>query len=373
MKTPARRLPVLFSIASLAVLSGCATTHSSTDQAVTSKEMPQQPLKASAITSERQELLDKTLAQSRIDQQNGIVYRVGPGDVLSINVYRHPELSTGSIATPATGTGASGAINRTGGVVVDNDGTIQFPMLGTVSVEGKTPAEIRTILQNKLKEYVKDPMVTVQLQSNGSLRYSLLGEFVNPGLKVADRPMDLMDVLALGGSVNLQQADLRGAYIARGGQKLPINLYRLIRYGDLTQNIRMRPGDTVVVPDKASQQAFVFGAVSKGGAVPFNNGRLELLQALTQAGFNFSEITRAKLEDVRIIRPEGDRALFITVNAGQILRGDAAPFFLESGDIVYVPLNKLGSWNEAIGQILPSLNVVAGLLNPFVQIKFLRQ
>lgn len=360
----------MLSISSLVVLSGCATTHSSLNQPVTTKEMPQ-AAKPTAISTEHEEFLKKTLLQSRLDQQNGIVYRVGPGDVLRIDVYRHPGLSFGSYSSVAAV--GSQPSRQGGGIVVDNNGTIQYPLLGVVQVAGKTPEEVRQLLQNELSRYVKNPSVTVQVISNGSMRYNLLGEFTNPGMKFVDRPMDLMDALALGGSVNMEKADLRGAYLARNGQKLPINFYRLLRHGDLTQNIRLRPGDTIVIPDKASQQAFVFGDVSKGGAVPFSNGRLELLQALSEAGFNFSEITRSHLEDVRIIRPEGDRALFITVNATKILKGEAAPFFLESGDIVYVPLNKLGSWNEAVNQILPSLNFVAGLLNPFVQIKFLRQ
>lgn len=353
----------LFGIASLVALGGCAANKPAMQagESVTSAKEIALP---SPVRSQHAEFLERTIMQSKLDEQEGLTYRVGPGDLLRIDVYRHPELSSMN-APILSGRGA--------GTVVDNDGTIQVPLLGPVPVAGKTTAEIRTLLQQRLSEYIKDPSVSVQVQNNGSMRYNLIGEFAQPGLKFSDRPLHLMEALALGGSVNLANANLRGAYIVRDGQKLPINFYRLLRQGDLSQNIRLRAGDTIFIPDKSSEQAFVFGAVSKGGAVPFTNGRLDLLQALSLAGLSSTDITRGRLEDIRIIRAEGDRATFITVDASRIMRGEAAPFLLESGDIVYVPLSKVGSWNEVIGQIVPSLQLVSSLLNPFVQIKFLSQ
>ena len=363
MNTKLRFSSAAIGLATLTILGGCASTPpaSSNDMAVSTKTIPM----PSAVTSEQSRMLDETLKQSRLDEQQGISYRVGPGDILRIDVYQHPELSGGSSNTQ----GSSTAGVR--GTRVDNDGTIQMPLVGSIPVAGKTTSEIRNLIQQRLGTYFKNPSVSVQLETGTSMRYNLLGEFTNPGLKYSDRPLNLLDVLALGGSINMQTADLRGAYIARNGQKLPINFRRLLRQGDLSQNIRLHPGDTIFVPDKASEQAFVFGAVSKPGAVPLN-GRMDLLQALSQAGMTSTDITRSHLEDVRIIRAEGDRAQFIQVNASKIMKGEAAPFELASGDIVYVPLSKVGSWNEVIGQVLPSLQFVSGLLNPFVQIEFLR-
>jgi polysaccharide export outer membrane protein len=111
--------------------------------------------------------------------------------------------------------------------------------------------------------------------------------------------------------VQLEKASLRGAYVARNSKRIPVNFRRLLREGDLKQNIRLRSGDIVVVPDNTVEQAFVFGGSAgtnaRGGAVPFRNGRLNLLQALAQAGYGFRERAQGRLSDTRVIRSEGDR------------------------------------------------------------------
>ena len=219
--------------------------------------------------------------------------------------------------------------------------------------------------------------MTVQVIFNGSIRYYLLGQFVSPGLKYADRSMRLLEALSLGGSIMMDRASLTGAYVARGGKRLPVNFRRLLRDGDMRQNIWLRGGDTIFVPDNGSEQAFVFGGAAgsnaKGGAVPFLNGRLDILQALAQSGIGFRERAQGRLSEVRVIRSEADRGQFFVIDVNKILRGDAGSFLLAPGDIVFVPEGAVATWNEAIQQILPTLQAISELLNPFVQIKFLSQ
>ena len=154
-------------------------------------------------------------------------------------------------------------------------------------VAGKTSEELHLFLEQELAHYVKEPKVTVQVLFNGSIRYYLLGQFVAPGLKYADRPMRLLEALALGDSIVLEKASLRGAYVSRDGKRLPVNFRRLLRDGDMRQNIRLHGGDMIFVPDNLSEQAFVFagaaGSNARGGAVPFINGHLDILQALAQS------------------------------------------------------------------------------------------
>jgi polysaccharide export outer membrane protein len=103
------------------------------------------------------------------------------------------------------------------------------------------------------------------------------------------------------------------------------------------------------------------------------NGRLTLLQALAQAGFGIRERTQGKLSQTFVIRSSGYRGERFVVDAEAILDGEAAPFELEPGDVIYVPLTALAGWNEAMEQILPTLQTVSGLLTPFVQIKYLSE
>jgi polysaccharide biosynthesis/export protein len=321
----------------------------------------------SPVRERQVDALDPALLDAALGGKANDPYRVGPGDKLFVAVYGHPELSIGQYAGPAPTTGQ--------GLVIDNDGTIQFPLVGSVPVAGKSADELRTFLERELAVYVKDPRVTVQVSFNGSLRFYLLGQFESPGLKYSDRPVRLLEALALGGSIQLQSASLRSAYISRDNKRLPVNFFRLIREGDLTQNIKLKTGDVILVPDSQNEKAFVFGGATgsnpQGGAVPFNNGKLSLLQALVQAGFGIRERTQSKLSEVRIIRSEGDRGELFIVDATQILDGKAASFELVPGDIVYVPITAITSWNEALVQLLPTLQLVSGILSPFVQIKYL--
>lgn len=354
-----RHQPLLSRITHLCVLFAISVACSSPP--VTVRQLP------SAVKERQADTLDPALLDAALGGKANDPYRVGPGDKLLVAVYGHPELSIGQYAGPALATGQ--------GLLVDNDGTIQLPLIGSVQVAGKSADELRTYLERELALYVKEPRVTVQISFNGSLRFYLLGQFESPGLKYSDRPVRLLEALALGGTIQLQSASLRSAYVSRDNKRLPVNFFRLIREGDLTQNIKLKTGDVILVPDSQNEKAFVFGGATgsnpKGGAVPFNNGKLSLLQALVEAGFGIRERTQSKLSEVRIIRSEGDRGELFIVDATQILEGKAASFELVPGDIVYVPITAITSWNEALVQLLPTLQLVSGILSPFVQIKYL--
>jgi polysaccharide export outer membrane protein len=354
----------LTSVAAI-LLSGCATSQSAI---VTAKPLP------SPVVSRTEERLDPGLFSSPPEGKEGEPYRIGAGDTILIAVYNHPELAIAAYS----GTGLGGLPGGRGaGFLVDNDGTAQLPLLGSVKVAGKTSNDLRVYLEDQLSRFINQPRVTTQVLFNGSIRYYLLGQFVTPGLKLSDRPLHLMEALSLGGSIVIEHASLSGAYVARKGHRLPINFRRLLRDGDLTQNIPLQNGDTIFVPDNLTEQAFVFGGSagsnSRGGAVPFVAGRLDILQALAQAGMGFRERTQGRLSEVRVIRSEGDSGQFFVVDVNRILRGEAANFPLAPGDIVFIPETALTTWTEAMQQILPSLQVISGLLTPFVQIKFLSQ
>src|SRR5262249_15815394 len=86
-----------------------------------------------------------------------------------------------------------------------------------------------------------------------------------------------------------------------------------------------------------------------------------------------SERLQCDLSDVHIIRSRGDRGELFVVDASAILAGKAASFELAPGDVIFVPPTALGSWNQALSLLLPSLQTLSGLLNPFVQLKYLPQ
>ncbi len=294
-------------------------------------------------------------------------YRLGADDIIAVNVYSHPELT---IPPPGVSSSIPGAL-------ITGDGSVQLPLIGNVELGGYTLEQAAQVITTGYQQYIPNPEVSVQLVQAHSFRYYLLGEFSDPGIKYPGHALPLLAALALGGSVNLQSADLYQAYVSQNGVKLPVDLHRLLVNGDMTQNIMLASGDTIVVPSAATESAFVFGSVNvtsnKAGEIPFVNGSLSLLQAMTGAGMNLTDVASARFTNVRIIRSEGGSGQLIVVDAALILEGKAADFPLQPGDIVYVPGTGVANWNQAIEQLLPSLQAVSDLLNPFVSIKYLDQ
>ncbi len=316
-----------------------------------------------AIISSYTQALTPAELQTVANHAVGGPYVLGPTDVISVTVYLHPELDV-----PVQGNSSN-----TNGALITGDGTTQLPLIGSVHLSGMTLSEASDALTQAYSHYIVSPKVAVQLQNAQSLRYSLLGAFTQPGIKYPGRQLDLLGALALGGSVDLSNADLRQAFVAQGSVKLPVDLYALLVEGDLTQNIQLSSGDSIVVPTAANENAFVFGSVAKPGSVPFTSSGLTLLQALSSASLDLTALTNAELSNIHIIRGNGSTAQFIVVNAALIMNGQATSFVLQPGDIIFVPPTQIATWNQVLNQLLPSLQTVSDVLNPFVSIKYLRQ
>lgn len=338
----------------IAMLAGCAAAP---QVAVTSKTLLPSPV----MSAQTESLSPADLARiSSPDVESA--YVLGPDDQISISVYLHPELSV-PVSSGIAGNGA----------LITSDGTISLPLIGNTKLGGLTIQEAEDLLTSRYAGYVDNPEVNIELVAAQSLRYYLLGAFVTPGVKYPLHPLNLLEALALGGSVEIPSADLYQAYVARGATKLPVDLNALLVQGDLSQNIALASGDVIVIPSSTNENAFVFGAVTKPGAVPFNSGSLSLLQALSGASLDLASLTNAELSQIRIIRAGGRSAEFFVVNAQMILNGDAQPFDLRPGDIVFVPPSPVATWNEAINLLLPSITAIGDILNPFVSIKYLKQ
>lgn len=292
------------------------------------------------------------------DAAPGKEYLVGPGDVLLVNVSGRPEFT---VTSPNTN-------GKVQGSRVDGAGALHLPLVGTVPVAGLTLTQVEQKLAGLLKKYLQDPWVVVEIAEYKSNPLYLLGQFRASGTYYMDRPLTLMQGLALGNGFD-SSANLKGARLTRDGKIVPVDLYDLLQHGDTRQNVWLKGGDTLYIPDNKDRQVFIFGAVKKPGAVPMPPGGLNLAQAVASAelrdiGFDFRY--------VRIIRSlSTTRGELIVVDYDRVLRGDALPIQLSEGDVIYVPKSGFGNWNDAIAEMLPSLQMVSAVLQPFVSIKFL--
>jgi polysaccharide export outer membrane protein len=276
-----------------------------------------------------------------------------------VNVYGYPDLGS-----PAGTLGA-----KLQGSRVDGEGYIHLPMVGSVKVSGLTVGEIQKRLQKAFRNYIKKPWVVVEVVEYRSQPLYLLGQFNMPGTVYMDRPLKLLQGIALGKGFT-EAASLHGARLLRNNRIVPVDIYEILTEGMMEQNVWLRPQDTVYIPDARSQKVFVFGEVEKPGPIPMVSGEMSLVEALATAGIG----NRTYDHKIRIIRSlSTTKGELIVIDLDKVLNGNALPYPLREGDIVYVPKSGIGSWNQAIKELLPTLQLVSGVLEPFVQIKFLRE
>lgn len=287
-------------------------------------------------------------------------YVVGPNDVLHINVFGQPEMGSPVVA----GTKPLGSR-------VNGNGEIQLPMVDNIHVAGLTVGQIQEKLKAAFVQFIAKPWVVVEVLEHGSQPVYLVGQFKNPGVVYLDRPTNLLRAIAMGLGLT-ETADIRGARVLRGDQVLPVDIYRLLREGAFDQNVWLEANDTVYVPDNSEQRVFVLGDVGSPGAVAMVHGRLTLAQALTEAGGpKRIGVDWKRIGIIRSLSPT--RGELIVVDLNKILSGQTLPYPLLAGDVIYVPKDSLGEWNEALQELLPTLQTVGAVLQPFVQIKFLSE
>ena len=286
-------------------------------------------------------------------------YVVGPNDVIIVTVSGAPEYSSVSNTGQQHGNGSR----------VDGNGYIQMPTLGLVKVDGMTLSQIRDHIQNLLKQYIREPSVMVEITEYKSYPLYILGQFKNTGVFYMDRPFNVLQGLALGGGYDAI-ANPRSARIIRDKRVLPVDVYELLMNADQTQNVWLKPGDTIFMPDNKNQNVFVFGVGKPGMTISLPPSGLNLLQAIATAGLEKVGYHSRSVYLIRSLSPTRGQLMVVDVEA--IIQGDALPLQLCEGDVIYIPKSGLTSWNEAVNEMLPTLQAFGAILSPFVQIKYLK-
>jgi polysaccharide biosynthesis/export protein len=290
-------------------------------------------------------------------------YIVGPNDSIFITVNNAPEFSS---AYSSAGSATNGVQQR--GTRVDGNGNIQIMTLGLVKVGGMTLPQIREHIQNLLKRYLKDPSVVVEMAEYKSSPLYLLGQFKNTGVFYMDRPYNVLQGLALGGGYT-EIASPKAARIIRDKRVLPVDVYELLMSADQTQNVWLRPGDTIFMPDSKSHPVLVFGVGKAGVTIPVPPSGLNILQAVAICGLEEKGYHSERAFLIRSLSPTKGQLMVIDIDA--IIKGDALPLQLCEGDVIYLPKSSLTSWNEALNEMLPTFQAFGAILTPFIQLKYL--
>jgi polysaccharide export outer membrane protein len=294
-------------------------------------------------------------------------YRIDSGDILSVVVWDHPELSTpgmtGASAMAASGsasgtTTGSADSSVTPGFVVDQDGMVQFPYVGPLKLGGLTEAQARSQLIAKLARYLKKPDLTLRVQAYRSKRVYLDGEVKTPGIQaINDIPMTLVEALNRAGGF-LPSSDQSRIEISRAGETHRVNLSQLVRKGINPSSILLTNGDVVRVLSREESKVFVLGDVSRPTTLTLRNGRLTLNEALGDAGGISQQTSDGRL--VYIVRNAQDmNPIVYHLDArSPVALALAENFELRAKDVVFVDAAPLAIWNRVISLVLPSAQTV---------------
>jgi polysaccharide export outer membrane protein len=138
----------------------------------------------------------------------------------------------------------------------------------------------------------------------------------------------------------------------------------------MNQNVWLKPDDTIFVPNMQDLKVYLLGAILQPGAQPVTNGPLTLAQAISEAGGPVRG--QADLRRVRVIRALSPVSgeLYV-IDYTRIITGESFDMPLRPGDIVFVPPNGIGSWNDVIAAISPTILLISQALDPFVLAKAL--
>jgi len=163
-------------------------------------------------------------------------YIIGAGDQLSIFVYRNPDLSEP-------------------GVAVRPDGRISTPLIEDIAAAGKTPTQLAREIEERLKKYVQDPNVTVIVRSfigPPDRQIKVIGEASEPQAIPYRDNMSLLDVMIATKGLTKYAAGNRAVIVRRGAggkqETIHVRLNDLLKDGDISKNVDMKPGDTLIIP-----------------------------------------------------------------------------------------------------------------------------
>lgn len=284
-------------------------------------------------------------------------YLIGPGDVLNIVVWDHPELAITPAGSLATDAGSLSAVGN--GHNVSTEGLIQFPYVGTLKLAGLTEYSARDLLITRLAKYIKDPQVTVRIQSYRSGRVYLDGEIRIPGLQsLNDIPMTLPEAIGRAGGFTAT-ADRSAIALTRNGKTALINLPRLIERGINPASILLSNGDLVNVRNRDEAKVFVMGEVQRPATLTLRNGRLTLNEALGDTGgVNPTSGDPRQIFVVRAANTELPEIYHLDARSPTAF-ALAEGFELQARDVIYVDPVPVVRWNRVISLILPSAQAVS--------------
>lgn len=272
-------------------------------------------------------------------------YKLSPGDILSIYLWAYPEISGNDTKN---------------GYQIDQNGYIQFPMIGRYKAAGKSLTQVNQELRSQLSRYLKTPDVIARVLSYQGQRFSVQGNVTKGGqFYLSDQPVSVYTALGMAGGVNSQQGDNASITLVRQGRTYQLNTIELEKAGLSLHNLLIQPNDTLYINSRENQKIYVMGESGKNQSLPMRDQGMSLSDVLGESlGLNPLSASRSKIYVVR--SNAGDISTEVYhLNLTSIADfGLANKFKMRSNDIVYVDASGLARWQRVVNQVIPFSSIV---------------
>lgn len=272
-------------------------------------------------------------------------YKLSAGDILSIYLWAYPEISGNDTKN---------------GYQIDQNGYIQFPMIGRYKAAGKSLTQVNQELRSQLSRYLKTPDVIARVLSYQGQRFSVQGNVSKGGqFYLSDQPVSVYTALGMAGGVNSQQGDNASITLVRRGRTYQLNTIELEKAGLSLHNLLIQPNDTLYINSRENQKIYVMGESGKNQSLPMRDQGMSLSDVLGESlGLNPLSASRSKIYVVRSNAGDTSTEVYHLDLTSIADFGLANKFKMRSNDIVYVDASGLARWQRVVNQVIPFSSIV---------------
>lgn len=258
-------------------------------------------------------------------------------DILKVEIY-HPKRKDIALAISQIG-------NAVGYRVME--GNISLPDISPIYVSGLTLKEAKEKIQRQYVKQIEDIEVFIAYKERIARKVELAGLVGIPSVPVDGR-IRLYDVLSL--AKVPPDANLFKSYMIRENKLVAVDFHKLLKEGDMTQNIVMRGGDKIYIAEPSSASLMVLGEVGCESVINLPKGYMSLREALAAArGIPFT----GDKSYIQIIRGNIVNPKIYTLSWKHVIHLPNDSLLLMPGDVVYVAAKPITEWNRFISQLLP--------------------
>lgn len=312
----------------------------------------------SLVTLPAKQAIANTNDLSRLIKTSGRVdYRIAQGDILSIVLIGYPDI------TPSTAADSSNPYAS--GYPVDQQGFVQFPLIGRIKAVGMSVPQFTANLRTQLQRYLKYSDPQVKIVNYRGNKFFIDGEVKQPGeFSIEDAPVSLYSALSMAGGATAV-GDSNNITFNRKGISYKIGLQSLQQIGASANQIYIQDGDSIHVNSQSRNKVYVLGEFGKVEPVAILEQGITLAQVLGESrGLDSNTANAAKIYVIRDNPGANNTDIYYVDMQALTSFALANRFEMQANDIVYVDPTGLTRWNRIISSILPSasaINVITGL------------